>query len=42
MIKWIRPSGNEIETNNTKASVEYAESHGWKRVKGKPGPKAKK
>ena len=34
MIKWMRPSGSTIETNETKASVEHAKSNKWKRVEG--------
>lgn len=32
MIKWMRQSGSEIETNETKASIEYAELNKWERV----------
>jgi len=28
-MKWIKPSGLEIETNNEKATIEYCESLGW-------------
>jgi len=31
MITWVRPSGNEITTNEDKATIEYAESLKWKR-----------
>ena len=30
-VKWVKPSGFEIQTNDLKASVELAESLGWKR-----------
>lgn len=30
-MKWIKPNGNEIETNDEKATIEYAEKLGWKR-----------
>ena len=30
---WIRPSGSEIETNDSKRTIEYCKSLGWK-VKG--------
>lgn len=30
-IKWIKPNGNEIETNDLPATVDYCESLGWKR-----------
>lgn len=33
MIKWIKPSGVEIETNDLEATVAYCESLGWKRAK---------
>ncbi len=33
MIKWKKPSGLEIETNDMEATVVYCESLGWKRVK---------
>jgi hypothetical protein len=29
---WTKPNGNEIETNDEKATVEYCESLGWKRA----------
>ena len=31
-IKWIRPSGTEIETSDSKATIEAAARLGWKRV----------
>ena len=34
-IKWVKPNGNEIETNGEKATVAYCESLGWKRKKGR-------
>jgi hypothetical protein len=34
MIKWIRPSGREIETNDNEETVTYCESLGWKRADG--------
>lgn len=30
-MKWIKPSGLEIETNDLKATVKYCESLGWKK-----------
>ena len=30
MIKWVKPSGVEVETNDLEANVKAAESHGWK------------
>lgn len=33
MITWIKPNGNEVETNDLKASVEAAKAHGWKEKK---------
>ena len=32
MIKWVKPSGLEIETNDRKETVEYCVSIGWKRA----------
>ena len=32
MIKWIKPSGSEIVTNDNKHTVEAAQNLGWKRV----------
>jgi len=32
MIKWVKPNGNEVETNDLKASIEAAEALGWKRA----------
>lgn len=31
MIKWIRPSGTEIETNERAETIEYCVSLGWER-----------
>ncbi len=31
-IKWVKPNGNEIETNDLKDTVEYCESLNWKRA----------
>lgn len=46
MIKWIKPNGNEITTNDLEATIEYCESLGFKREgeKKKAGrpPKEKK
>lgn len=41
MIKWIKPNGNEIETNDEKATIEYCESLGWERADKKEAPKKK-
>ncbi len=41
MTIYIRPSGAEIELQDTKEHTELAESQGWKRKKNKPGPKPK-
>jgi len=40
-IKWVKPSGQEIETNDKEETIEYCESLGWERAKKKPGPKPK-
>lgn len=29
MIKWIRPSGTTIETNESKETIDYCVSLGW-------------
>ncbi len=34
-IKWTKPNGNKITTNDEKATVEHCESLGWKPVKAK-------
>ena len=31
-IKWIRPSGASIETNDADGTIAYAEAQGWKRA----------
>ena len=33
MIKWIRPSGVPLETNDNEATRAYAKLNGWKREK---------
>ena len=35
MIKWKRPSGSTIETNETDATIKHAVESGWERVKPK-------
>ncbi len=30
MIKWIKPSGAEVETNDLEANIDMALSLGWK------------
>lgn len=30
MMKWIKPSGIEIETNDKEETIEYCKSLGWK------------
>lgn len=39
MIKWIRPSGSEIETNDFKGTIEGCLAMGWKRVDEEPEKK---
>lgn len=39
MIKWKRPSGKFIETNDTDASIQHAIDNDWKQVKAKPNRK---
>jgi len=41
-IKWKKPNGNEIETNDDDAHREYCKSLGWKEVKEAAPQKAKK
>jgi len=38
-IKWIKPSGVEIQTNDREETIKYCESLGWEREgeKKKPG-----
>ena len=31
-MKWIRPSGTEIETNDEEATVKHCKSMGWEPV----------
>ncbi len=33
-MKWSRPSGTEIETNDEPATIAHCESVGWKRLDG--------
>ncbi len=40
-IKWKRPSGSTIETNDSQATIEQCESLGYTRVKA-PAKKAAK
>lgn len=35
MIKWVKPNGKEIETNELDATIEAAEKLGWERKKRK-------
>ena len=41
-MKWIRPSGVPIETNDLPETIAYAKEHGWKEDKPKPKAKPKK
>ena len=36
IMKWTRPSGSEIETNEEPATIEHATACGWKKVSNKP------
>lgn len=29
-MKWIKPNGTKIETNDEPATLEYGRKHGWK------------
>jgi hypothetical protein len=41
-IKWLRPSGTEIETNDRDVTIEYCESLGFEKVnEPKEAPKKK-
>lgn len=40
-MKWIKPNGNEIETNDEKATIEYCKSLDWKESKGSAAKTAK-
>lgn len=42
MINWIKPNGNEITTNDEKATVEYCKSLGWKLTVEEDKPKKPK
>ena len=35
-MKWIKPSGIKIETNDSEATLEYCKSLGWKEDKPEP------
>ena len=41
MTTYIRPSGVEIELQDTDNHVAFAKAQGWKKKKVKPGPKPK-
>lgn len=41
-MKWIKPSGIKIETNDKEATIEYCKSLGWKEDKPEIKKKAKK
>lgn len=38
-MKWIKPSGLEIETNDLDETIDYCESLGWKEAGSKPDEK---
>lgn len=40
LIKWKRPSGEPLETNDRKETIEYLESLGYEQIN--RGPKVKK
>ena len=42
MIKWIKPSGLEIETGDNDANIALAKSLGWVRAKSKEKTKPAK
>lgn len=41
-MKWIRPSGLEIETNDLEETVKYCKSLGWKEKKEEVKKESKK
>lgn len=32
LIRWTRPSGSTLDTNDAPGTVEYCEAQGWKRA----------
>lgn len=40
-VKYIKPSGKEMEVNDMEAVHDYAARNGWERVKPKPKQKPK-
>ena len=38
MIKWIKPNGVELETNEHEPNILQAEEYGWKRVDAEKTP----
>lgn len=38
MIKWLKPNGTEIETNDTKATIQRAVELGWMKADTKEAP----
>ena len=40
-MKWKRPSGVPIKSNDDKATIAYCKSLGWKEEKKEAKPKAK-
>lgn len=41
-MKWVKPSGLEIETNDMKETIEYCKSLGWKSAEKKEEKKVSK
>jgi hypothetical protein len=41
-LKWVRPSGETIETNDRKGTIDYCVSLGWKPAKKPVKKKASK
>jgi len=41
-MKWTKPNGSEVETNEEKATIEHCESLGWKSGKAKQPKKQSK
>lgn len=38
---WIKPNGNELETNDEKATIAYCKSLGWEEKGAKKAPAKK-
>ncbi len=41
-MKWTKPNGSEVETNEEKATIEHCKTLGWKSAKKNEAKKPKK